>query len=261
MAARASQRQKDDPYELIYWAGAPGRGEHIRVALEEAGATYTDTGHMGDAGMAQVLECISDKYTGDERSPPSFAPPMLKHGDLIISQTSNILLYLGQQLNLAPDTATDPNGIYIVNQLALTVLDGLSNEAHDTHHPIATSLYYEDQKPESLRRAADYRDARLPKFLAYFERVLSGPASKGGEFLYGGALTYADLVLFQALDGVSFAFPRRVKTLRDSGDYAKVWALYERVKERERIKAYLASDRRQAYSICVYRHYPELDGE
>lgn len=260
MATRASKRQKQDPYELVYWPTLPGRGEHIRLAFEEAGVPYSDTAHI-DHGVNQVLAQISDKNTGDDHSPPSFAPPILKHGDLTISQTPNILLYLGPHLNLVPDTTTDPNGIYIVNQLTLTALDGLSNEPHDVHHPIAVSEYYEDQKAEALRRAADYRTTRLPKFLGYFERVLSGPASQGGKYLYGGALTYADLVLFQTLDGVSYAFPRRVKTLRDGGEYDKVWALYERVKGRDKIKAYLDSERRQKYGMGIWRHYPELDEE
>lgn len=260
MATRSSKRQKTEPYELIYWPSVPGRGEHIRLAFEEAGVEYSDAAHVDD-GMNQVLAQTSDKNTGDDQNPPPFAPPVLKHGDLIISQTPNILLYLGPKLGLVPDTEADPNGVYHVNQLALTALDGLSNEPHDVHHPVAVADYYEDQKTEALRKAADYRARRLPKFLAYFERVLSGPASKGGEYLYGGSLTYADLVLFQTLDGVSFAFPKCVSKLRDSGDYEKLWALYDRVRAREKIKAYLDSDRRQAYSNGIYRHYPELDAE
>jgi glutathione S-transferase len=260
MATRSTKRQKTEPYELIYWPALPGRGEHIRLAFEEAGVAYTDTAHIKD-GVQTVLSQISDSNLGDAHNPPPLAPPILKHGDLIINQTPNILLYLGPKLNLVPDAATDPNGIYYVNMLTLTALDGLSNEPHDTHHPVATGEYYETQKDEAQRKAADYRAVRLPKFLNYFERVLSSPASRGGEFLYGGQLTYADLVLFQTLDGVSHAFPRRVKTLRDGGECDKVWALYERVRGREKIKAYLESERRQSYGMGIYRHYPELDDE
>jgi len=264
MSTRSSKRQKTAkvhaPFELVYWPGIPGRGEHVRLALEEAGAEYTDTARI-DHGMNTVLELISDKNLGDDTNPPPFAPPILKHGDLTISQTPNILLYLGPKLGLVPSADSDPNGYYHVNALALTALDGLSNEAHDTHHPIAVGKYYEEQKDEALKKAADYRQNRLPKFLGYFERVLSGTASKGGEWLYGGQFTYADLVLFQTLDGVTFAFPKRVQKLKDSGEYSKVFALYERVKERENIKAYLKSDRRQKYSLGIYRHYPELDDD
>lgn len=258
MSDRASKRQKTEPYHLIYWPGMPGRGELIRIAFEEAGVEYTDTAHQENP-MEEVLKQISDKSIGDEHNPPGFAPPFLKHGDLLISQTPNILLYLGPKLGLVPEG--DDDGVYRINHLALTILDGLSNEAHDTHHPLAVVDYYEDQKDSALLKAADYRANRLPKFLGYLERVLSSPASKGGEYLYAGQLTYADLVLFQALDGVTYAFPKCIKRMRDSGKYDKVFALYDRVKERDNIKAYLASDRRQKYSDCVWRHYPELDDD
>lgn len=197
MSAPKRQRSsKDVPYELIYWPGIPGRGEHVRLALEEAGATYTDTATAKD-GMQTVLAQIDAKNTGDELNPPPLAPPMLRHGDLFISQTSNILMYLGPRLKLVPPADEDEDGLYQVNGLTLTALDGLSNEVHDCHHPIATGLYYEDQKEESLLKAKDFVKNRLPKFLGYFERVLSGKASGDGPWLYGGQLTYADLVLFQ----------------------------------------------------------------
>lgn len=250
---------RDDTYHLIYWPGIPGRGEFIRLALEEAGATYTDTAFTPNGGKT-VASSLFGSNPGDTTNPPSFAPPILKHGTYTISQTPNILLYLGAQLGLAPSTSEDPVGLYHVNSLTLTALDGLSNETHDTHHPIAVAEYYEDQKEPALLKAKDYRENRLPKFLSYFEKVLEGDASKGGEYLYGGKLTYADLVLFQAVDGVSFAFPKAVEKLRGSGKYEKVFGLYERVKGRERIKEYLGSERRQKFGMGVYRHYPELDG-
>ena len=263
MSTRASKRQKTDAeevYHLIYWPGIPGRGEHVRLALEQAGAEYTDTAHVED-GIKTVSSQISKENKGDSINPPPLAPPILKHGEYTISQTPNILLYLGTKLGLAPTTEEDPVGIYHVNELTLTALDGLSNEPHDVHHPIAVAEYYENQKEEAAKKAKDYRENRLPKFFEYFERVLSGDASKGGEYLYGGQLTYADLVLFQTVDGVSFAFPRRVGSLKKSGDYDKVFALYDRVKALEKIKAYLESDRSQEYSMGIYRHYPELDAE
>lgn len=170
-------------------------------------------------------------------------------------------MYLGPLLNLSPSPSTDPSGAFAINALTLTILDGLSNEPHDTHHPIASGQVYEDQKPEALKKAEDYRTVRLPKFLAYFERVLSGEASGGGEYLHGGKLTYADLVLFQALDGVTYAFPKCVKRLREGGEYEKVFGLYERVKGDEKLKAYLGSERRQKYGNGIYRRYPELDDE
>ncbi|KAJ9502257.1 hypothetical protein LTR99_001105 [Exophiala xenobiotica] len=253
-----STTQASKPFRLVYWPTLPGRGEHIRLAFEATGTPYIDVANKTDEGVQCVLSQIDPANHGDEHNPPPFAPPSLEHGDLAISQTPNILLYLGPKLGLVPNADSDPFGLYHVNSLTLTALDGLSNEPHDVHHPIATGWYYEDQKPEALKKAKDYREERLPKFLGYFERVLSGPAS-GGEYLYGGKLTYADLVLFQCLDGLTFAFPKCLASLKASGKYSKVFALYQRVKGLERIKAYLESDRRMKYGLGIYRYYPELD--
>ncbi|CAH0015626.1 unnamed protein product, partial [Clonostachys rhizophaga] len=214
----------------------PGRGEPIRLALEEAGVTYSDT---ASSSTDLIRSEMSDKNMGD-----TFNPPYSLH---LSSGT-----VIGDK---------DGHGAYHVNELALTALDGLSNEVHETHHPIAVGLYYEDQKEEAKKRAKDYRENRLPKFLGYFEKVLNGEASGDGPWLYGGKLTYADLVLFKTLDGVKFAFPKAVKTLHDSGNYNRVFILYDAVKKRPKIKQYLESNRRQAYSNGIYRYYPELDNE
>lgn len=238
----------------------PSSGEHIRLVLEEAGVTYTDTAQTPGGGQT-VVTSLSTSNPGDDLNPPPLAPPILRHGPLCLSQTPNILLYLGPRLNLVPSPTEDPYGLYHVNALTLTALDGLCSEAHDTHHPVGTGLRYEDQIPEAKRAASTYRAQRLPKFLAHFEQVLSGPASKGGEYLYGGKLTYADLVFFQALNGVTHAFPKRVDELKKSGKYKKAFNLYDRVQGRERIKAYLDSDRRQRYGMGIWRYYPELDGD
>ncbi|KAJ4389552.1 hypothetical protein N0V93_007022 [Gnomoniopsis smithogilvyi] len=258
-AAKRQKSSKDVPYHLIYWPEIPGRGEHIRLALEEAGADYTDTAHIED-GVKEVLSLIDPSHVGDDTNPPFLAPPMLRHGDFLINQTPNILLYLGPKLGLAPKPGDDDeNGLYVINGLALTALDGLSNEVHDCHHPIASSLYYEDQKEESLKKSKDYIANRLPKFLGYFERVLKSKASGEGPWLYSGKLTYADLVLFQCVDGLKYMFPKALKKVQESGDYDRVFVLYDAVKERPNIKEYLASDRRQKYSMGIYRQYPELD--
>lgn len=192
------------PYELIYWPGIPGRGEHIRLALEEAGAKYTDTAHV-KGGVTQVLAYVQGTAEDDGINPPPCAPPILKHGDLLISQTPNILMYLGSQLGLVP---SNPGDVYRVNQLVLTALDGLSDEPHDCHHPIASRLTYEEQKVEGIRKAEDYVKTRLPKFLGYFERVLKSKASGDGPWLYGGQLTYADIVFFQVRSSRPGAIPR-----------------------------------------------------
>lgn len=251
-------------YQLLYWPGLPGRGEHIRLCFEETKTPYTDVCNEDrENGIKALTSLISPQSRGDELNPPVLAPPVLKYGDVCISQTPNILLYLGSRLNLNGPSA-DKNSVYYVNQLALTALDGLSNEAHDTHHPVSTSAYYEEQKAEAKRKATDYTANRLPKFLGYFERVLRGGAGAevgggGARWLYGGGLTYADLVLWQCLDGLLFAFPVAMRRMRESGKYAEVFELYERVKARENIAAYLNSGRRQKYAMGIYRHYPELD--
>ncbi|KAL2264905.1 hypothetical protein VTJ83DRAFT_7415 [Remersonia thermophila] len=247
-------------YHLIYWPGIPGRGEFIRLALEEAGAKYTDTAFT-ETGMDEVLSFVHGKAKDDGINPPPLAPPILKHGDLVLSQTSNILQYLGPRLGLIPDGPGDPNATYRINGLTLTALDGMCNEPHDCHHPIATGLFYEDQKTESKRRSEDYVTNRLPKFMSYFERVLESESSRGSRWLYGGRLTYADLVLFQCVDGLKFMFPKAMGKLERQGKHEGVFALHKAVSDRPRIKAYIESSRRQPYSNGIYRYYEELDIE
>jgi len=261
MSAPASKRQKTSaPYELIYWPAIPGRGEFIRLCFEETKTPYTDVSNTSGNGAKPVIEQISTENHGSGDNPPPLAPPILRHGDLLISQVPNILLYLGPRLGLAGPEG-DENAHYRINELALTALDGFSDEAHDTHHPVATTDYYENQTEETKIRSKDYIKNRLPKFLGYFERVLQSQGSRGGEWLYGGQLTWADLVLWQGLDGVGYAFPVAMKKLREGGDYKRVFALSDRVGQRDGMKEYLGSGRRLKYSKGIWRHYPDLDAE
>ncbi len=182
---------------------------------------------------------------------PSFAPPFLKAGKLLIGQTPNILLYLGEHCSLAPKTEA---GRLWVHQLQLTIADFVV-EIHDTHHPIGSGLYYEEQKPEAERRADDFRAHRAPKFLGYFERVLD---NSGGPYVLGRKLCYVDLSLFQIVEGLRYAFPKRMK--RFERQVPRLVALHDRVAKRPRIAAYLASDRRIAFSQWgIYRYFKELD--
>lgn len=239
-------------YELYYWPHIQGRGEFIRLALEEAGADYVDVARLpeseggGRAAVARMMERARDGRT-------PFAPPILKAGRLVISQTANILLYLGPRLGLAPKSEA---GRLWTHQLQLVLAD-LVVEAHDVHHPIAKSLYYEEQKPEALRRAENFRSLRLPKFLGYFERLLAdNPA--GSRYLVGGTLTYADLSLFQVMAGLDYAFPRLMARLRPA--HPGLDALQRGVAARPRIAAYLASPRRLPFNQQgIFRSYPELD--
>ncbi len=233
-------------YLLYYHSAVQGRGEFVRLALEEAGADYVDVARKkgGDAAMMKI---IADNRSA--RSP--FAPPFLKAGKLVIAQTANILFYLGPRLNLAP---RDEAGRLWANQLQLTITD-LVVEIHDTHHPITSWLYYEEQRPAAKRRTKDFWRYRVPKFLGYFERVLQ---KNGGRHLVGGRLSYVDLSLFQIVEGLRYAFPKRMK--RFEKKIPGVVALHARVAERPRIKAYLASKRRIEFSQWgIYRYFKELD--
>lgn len=236
-------------YELYYWPTIQGRGEFVRLALEEAAAPYDDVGRRGDgADFAAVAAVLAP----DGGPRPPFAPPVLKAGERLIAQTANILLFLGARHGLAPD---EEDAGFWTHQLQLTLADWV-DEIHDTHHPLGPSLYYEDQKPEAARRARAFLDERLPKFMGYFERVL---AANGSGFLVGTGVTYADLSLFQVLAGLRYAFPNALVRIEDG--YPCVSVLHARVAERPRIAAYLESPRRIPFNEDgIFRHYPELDG-
>ena len=236
-------------YELYYWPSSPGRGEFVRLALEEAGADYIDVARR-KTGMPKLMKLMN----GTRVAEPPFAPPFLKSGKLVIAQTANILLYLGKELSLAP---ANEAGRLWTNQLQLTIAD-LVAEAHDTHHPIASQLYYEDQKREAKVRAEDFRKSRVPKYLGYFEKVLARNP-RGARHLVGARLTYADLSLFEIVAGLRYAFPAMMK--RQAKKYPKVIALHDRVAGRSNIAAYLSSKRRLPYDqVGIFRHYAELDG-
>lgn len=231
-------------YELYYWPSIQGRGEFVRLALEEAGADYADVARLqhGVAALMRFLE-------GQGR--PPFAPPFLKAGKLVIAQTANILSYLGPRLGLVPKA--EATRLW-THQLQLTIADWLV-EVHDVHHPVGSALYYEDQKPESKRRAAGFTAQRLPKFLGYFERILE---REKGAWLLGKTFSSADLSLFQMIAGLRYAFPRAMARLE--GRHPRSVSLHDRVAARPRIAAYLASKRRIAFNEQgIFRHYPELD--
>ena len=239
-------------YELYYWPGIQGRGEFIRLALEEAGARYVDVARLSrreSGGIPALMHYLEEATV---KRPP-FAPPYLKAGKLVIGQTANILLFLGPRLGLVPD---DEASRLWAHQLQLTVAD-LVVEVHDTHHPIASSLYYHQQKREARRRARDFTAERMPKFLDYFERVLLANA-RGRGHMVGKALSYVDLSMFQIIAGLRYAFPKSMARLEPQ--YPRLLALYERVSARPNIAAYLASERRIPFNEDgIFRHYPELD--
>ena len=233
-------------YQLFYWPTIQGRGEFIRLALEDAGASYVDVART-PRGFVSFQKFLDREAT--KRRP--FAPPFLKAGSLLIAQTPNILLYLGPRLALVPRSEADR---LWVHQLQLTIADWLT-EVHDTHHPIGSGLYYEEQKREAKRRAVDFVRARLPKFLGYFERILR---RHPGGYLLGRRACYADLSLFQMIAGLRYAFPRAMARLERR--HPRLAVLHERVAVRPRLDAYLGSRRRIAFNQQgIFRHYPELD--
>jgi glutathione S-transferase len=236
------------PYKLYYWDGIPGRGEFVRLALEEAGADYVDVARE-PGGTTAMLKLMKD--AGGATVP--LAPPFLMDGDRVISHVANILFCLGPRLGLIPE---EEDLRYGANGLQLTITDFVA-EIHDTHHPIGVSLYYEEQKPEALRRSANFLSERLPMFLGYFERVLVQNPT-GRKHIIGNRLSYVDLSLFQLIEGLRYAFPKAMAGFE--GNVPALIALHDAVASRPRIRSYLASDRRLSFNeSCVFRHYPELD--
>lgn len=241
------------PYELYYWDGIQGRGEFVRLALEQAGADYIDI-CRGKASAGQGMPAMLAIMENGEGSNIPFAPPFLKDGDVIIPHVANILMYLGLKFGLAPK---DEAQRHVLNGLQLTITD-LVAEVHDTHHPIAISKYYEDQKREAKARAAEFIDNRIPKFLGYFERVLQQNPD-GPNHIFGKSLTYVDLSLFQIVDGLRYAFPKRMKAFEKK--IPGLVSLRDRVAARPKIKAYLESERRIPFNEQgIFRRYRELDG-
>jgi glutathione S-transferase len=235
-------------YELFYWPSIQGRGEFVRLALEAAGAGYVDVARR-PGGMKAMLALMTDAALPR----PPLAPPFLRDGDVLVGQTAAILLYLGPRLGLVPED--EPARLW-AHQLQLTAMDAVL-EAHDTHHPIAGSLYYEDQKDEAARRAEAFRKERVQKYLGWFEAALArNPA--GPAHLLGDAISYPDLSLFQLVAGLRYAFPRAMARVGRRVPHCV--RLHDTVASHPRVAAYLASPRRIAFNTeGIFRHYPELD--
>jgi len=251
-ASRQGAAPRGTAYELHYWPTIPGRGEFVRLALEAAGASYVDVARGPKAagqGVPAMLRVLHD----ESLVTPPFAPPFLKDGDLVIGQTAAILQYLGPRLKLVGRTE---RARVWTHQIQLTIAD-MVVEVHDTHHPIGANLYYEDQKPEARRRAAEFCRERLPKFLAWFERILQhNPA--GPRHLVGARLSYADLSLFHLVEGLRYAFPRAAG--QALARTPLVVQLHDRVAAVPKVAAYLRSKRRIAFNEQgIFRRYPELD--
>ena len=231
-------------YKLWYWPSIQGRGEFVRLAMEAAGIDYVDCAREQGADAL-----VADLQSRNGRAP--FAPPYLVADGTAITQVANILLFLGERHDLAPSAIADR---YWLHQLQLTIADMVA-EVHNVHHPVAASAYYEEQKPEALRAAAQFRDERMPKFLAHFD---AAAAANPGEWLIDRRWTYADCSLFQLVEGLRYMFPARMMTLER--DYPNLLRVHGLVAELPGIHAYLRSDRRLPFTTeGIFRHYPELD--
>jgi glutathione S-transferase len=238
-----AEKERIVGYELYYWPSIQGRGEFVRLALEASSADYVDVAR--ESGVDAMLRLMQD---GNH---PPFAPPFLRAGKLLIAQSANILQYLGPLHGLAPKSES---ARIWAHQLQLTVVDFVK-EIHDTHHPIASSLYYHDQVPEAKRYTHHFFAERIPKYLDYFEAILN---KNGSGYSIGRTLTYVDLSLFQIIAGLNYAYPKSMA--KASRKYPRLIALHERVAQRPAVAAYLKSPRRIAFNQNgIFRHYPELE--
>lgn len=247
MPARA-----DPPYELLYWPGLQGRGEFVRLAFEDAGVPYLDVGRLpGPEGGVAAIERLLEE-PGPWLTP--FGPPALRHGEVLVAQTAAILQYLAPRLGLVPDDEESPRRAH---QIQLTIAD-LVAEAHQTHHPVASSLYYEEQRREAVRAAGAFVRERIPRFLRYLDRALDSNPAGRGRWLVGGTCSYVDLSTFQVMAGLRYAFPRAMRRIERR--FPRLAALHDAVAARPGIAAYLASERRLPFNeYGIFRHYPELD--
>lgn len=250
IAPRRRAAAPDPPYELLYWPGIQGRGEFVRLAFEEAGVPYEDVGR-GRGGVAAIEALREDPGPG--RLAP-LGPPALRHGEVVIAHTAAILQYLGPRLRLVP---RDEESRRRAHQLQLTIAD-LVAEVHQTHHPVAVSLYYEDQRAEAARCAEAFVRERIPMYLRYLDRALDSNPAGDGRFLVGARTSYPDLSTFQVVAGLRYAFPDAMR--RHERRFPRLAALHDEVAARPRIAAYLASERRLPFNEHgIFRRYPELD--
>ena len=234
-------------YKLFYWPSIPGRGEFVRLVLEDAAAEYVDVGReRGGQAVGKGLDA-------EQLAQAPFAPPYLRYQGITVSHVANILQFIGPQLDLVPATEADRLWCH---GLQLTITDFVT-EIHNVHHPLGPGLHYEEQETEARSAAERFREERLPKYLQYFEDVLYSQDPHTG-WLAGSACSTADISLFQVMTGLSFAFPNAVSAM--AAGIPKLCALVERVAERPHLAAYLESDRRMAFNNDgIFRHYPELD--
>jgi len=238
----------EEPWRLYYWPTIPGRGEFVRLVLEEAKVPYIDVGRV--EGFEKVRDFVWARTEGF----PAAAPPVIQRGTTVLSQSMNICLFLAEKYHMLPP---GENGKFVANQIALTLADFVS-EAHDVHHPLSGTLYYEDQKEMALKKASFFCSLRIPRFLKYLEEILTRNTESGGKALVGPSFSYVDLIAFHVVLGLEYAFPKNMAKIK--GSCPKLFQLKELVAQRPNTAAYLASDRRKKFNESgIFRNYPELD--
>ncbi|MXO64197.1 glutathione S-transferase [Altericroceibacterium endophyticum] len=234
-------------YDFWYWPTLPGRGDFIRYPLEAAQIPYTDCARDAEDGFAAVAEHLEAK-----QGCHAFAVPLLETGSESIAQTANILLFLNQEHGLGP---SDAAGMRYLNQLQCDIAD-ITEEVHAVHHPISTAFYYEDQRDAAIQSAEKFREQRIPKYLAHFERIAN--AHDGDWLLEGDSWSTGDTSIAYLLDGLHFMFPLRMAALQS--DYPTIHQIQQKTFALEYLDAYRASDRCAAFGTeGIFRNYPELD--
>lgn len=233
-------------YQLWYWPDIPGRGEFIRLPMEAAGIAYSEPARTAADGLAAVAAYLE---TLDQQ--PAFAVPLLDTGSEQIAQTPNILAFLGEEHGIGPAGAAQRR---YLNQLQIDMAD-FAEEMHSTHHPVSAYLYYEDQKAEAARVAEAFRTDRVGKYLAHFERAAR---TSDGDWLVGDEWSCGDTSMAQLLDGLCYAFPRRMAIL--APEFRKLQTIRRKISALAGIVSYRQSSRWQAFNQeGLLRHYPEHD--
>lgn len=234
-------------YTLYYWPSIPGRGEFVRLVLEALGAPYRDVAREESVEEGSALVQKMRQQAPFARR--HFAPPLLEGDGVVLSQTPVICSWLGERHGLIPDGEQ----ARVEGRVWQATIADIVNEVHALHHPIATSLYFEDQREEARRATREFCEERLDTWLEHLE----GGISEEGPFLFGATLSHVDCALFQLVRGLRYALPGPMQARHTN--IPRLSALCEAVAAQDRIARYLESARCIPFNEDgIFRHYPEL---
>jgi glutathione S-transferase len=229
-----------------------GRGEFLRLMLEDAKISYKDTGTdlYGPSGMMDAFRGSVDAVTADEKSQPFplLYPPAILHrpvgGDgcqqIMVNQVGACMIYLGDELGYAPTTHAEKAR---ANCVLLNSLDYIS-EGRSSFHPVDNKKSYKDQKDEGDRKSKLFSQDRMLVYLHYFNKIVKKNGKSQSPIAGGSNITYADFALFQVVDATAFQF--NSEFYANAWDSARVPELKEHyvwMKARPNLQAYFASDR------------------